>query len=65
MIKQEVTDKTALLYASQETIDTLRKETERMRQEFSNYDQIITNTKFETEVMRIHSDYLVSHPPIL
>ena len=42
-------------------IDNLRTDAEKMRQEFSNYDQMITNTKYETEVMRIHSNYLVSH----
>ena len=61
VIKQELIDKTNLLHASQEMIDNLRTDAEKMRQEFSNYDQMITNTKYETEVMRIHSNYLVSH----
>ena len=61
VIKQELIDKTNLLHASQEMIDKMRLDAEKMRKEFNQFDEQIANTKYQTEVMRLQSNYLVSH----
>ena len=60
VIKQELIDKTNLLHASQEMIDKMRLDAEKMRKEFNQFDEQIANTKYQTEVMRLQSNYLVS-----
>ena len=60
VIKQELIDKTNLLHASQEMIDKMRLDADKMRKEFNQFDEQIANTKYQTEVMRLQSNYLVS-----
>merc|ERR1719277_119165 len=53
VIKQELIDKTNLLHASQEMIDKMRLDAEKMRHEFSQFDEQIANTKFQTEELEL------------
>ena len=41
-------------------IDKMRLDAEKMRREFNQFDEQISNTKYQTEVIRLQSNYLVS-----
>ena len=38
----------------------MRLDAEKMRREFNQFDEQIANTKYQTEVIRLQSNYLVS-----